>query len=88
MRCNPVPSSSLFFGGMDLEAGRFVRKVFKFWDPYFIVIVIFLVDAGDRVTQTGPKLSLVWTGSLFAQCRRISQYWDAGRAPPCAELKA
>ena len=34
----------------------------------------------DRVTQTGPKLSLVWTGSLFAQCRRVSQCWDAGRA--------
>ena len=35
---------------------------------------------GDRVTQTGPVHSLVWTGALFAQCRRVSQCWDAGRA--------
>ena len=37
-------------------------------------------DFGDRVTQTGPELSLVWTGLLFAQCRRVSQCWDVGRA--------
>ena len=34
----------------------------------------------DRVTQTGPELSLVWTGLLFAQCRRVSQCWDVERA--------
>ena len=28
-----------------------------------------VVIGGDRVTQTGPELSLVWTGLLFAQCR-------------------
>ena len=27
-----------------------------------------------------PVLSLVWTGALFARCRRVSQCWDAGRA--------
>ena len=37
-------------------------------------------DDSDRVTQTGPELSLVWTGLLFAQCRRVSQCWDVGRA--------
>ena len=37
-------------------------------------------DDSDRVTQTGPELSLVWTGLLFAQCPRVSQCWDVGRA--------
>ena len=28
--------------------------------------------SSDRVTQTGPVHSLVWTGALFAQCRRVT----------------
>jgi len=33
----------------------------------------------DRVIQTWPKLSSVWTDWLIAQCRRVSQCWDVGR---------